>query len=142
MSLTDQQRKFVRFYVESGKPTESARRAGYSEKNATKAAGEMLHGNKKVIAAIQEARDGKTKAYDLVAAMLEASAAYDVANEEGNATAMLAATKLKSQLMKLLDDRPVGAAFQIVFSGIDDQKTTVSIVQPSINALTGSNESE
>ncbi len=144
MSLTDQQKKFVRYYVETGKPTESARRAGYSTRNATKAAAHMIKDSPNVMTAIEEAKTLKGKAtnYDLERAMAEAAEAYVVASEEGNASAMLAATKLKSQLMKLLDDRPVGAAFQIVFSGIDDAKTTVSIVQPSISALTGTNEPE
>ncbi len=143
MSLTDQQKKFVRYFVESGKPTESARRAGYSIKNATKAAAHMIKESPNVMEAIDEARALKSKAsnYDLEMAMREADDAYIVAKDDGNAPAMLTATKLKAQLMKILDDKPAQAQFQIMISGIGggEEKTVVSVTQslPSVNLLTG-----
>ncbi len=142
--LTDQQKKFVRYYVETGKPTESARRAGYSEKNSSKAAAHMLKESPNVMQAIEELRElkGRASNYDLEAAMKEADDAYIVARDDGNAPAMLTATKLKAQLMKILDDKPVGAQFQIMISGIGQEspKTVISVIQPSVTALTGDKE--
>ncbi len=140
MSLTEKQKLFIKYYIETGKPKRSAVLAGYSEGNASKAAREMLKENVHVMRAlrdIREAKDAPKKEYDLAAAMAEADEAYIIAKSTENPTAMLGAAKLKAQLMKILDDRPVGAAFQIVFSGIDDQKTVVSVVQPAVKALTG-----
>lgn len=149
MSLNDQQKKFVRYYVESGRAAESARKAGYSKKNASKASSQMIHENPKTMVAIEELRTLKSKAsnYDLEAAMKEADDAYIVARDDGNAPAMLTATKLKAQLMKILDDKPAGAAFQINISGIggdDGQKTVVNVTQtlPGINTLTGDGDGE
>lgn len=140
--MTDRQKAFIKFYIESGKPRDAAIRAGYAPKNASKAAADMLKRNIEIMKAIQEIRDGKVTApkdYDLAAAMAEADEAIAIAKATENAASFLAAVKLKAQLMKILDDRPVGAAFQIVFSGIDDNRTVVSVVPPK---LTGSDEPE
>lgn len=147
MSLTERQKNFVKFYIESGKPRESAIKAGYAPKNASKAAGEMLRENKAVMAAIQSVREAGEKAldYDLRAAMREAEEAKELAKVTNNPAAYLAAVKLKAQLMKILDDKPQGAAFQVVISGIggpDEQKTVVSVTPPSLNSLIGRDEEE
>lgn len=145
MSLTEQQKKFIKFYIESGKPRESALKAGYAPKSASKTASYMLKENKSVMAAIQEIRESKDKPkkeYDLQAAMAEADEAIAIAKATDNAASFLAAVKLKAQLMKILDDRPQGAAFQIMISGIgdsldSDQKAVIKIIQPAANILTG-----
>lgn len=145
MSLTPQQKKFIEYYVESGKQRQSAVKAGYAPKNASKAAGLMLKHNKEVIAAIEEARAKRADptAYDLAAAMTETDQAISMAKSTGNATAYLAGIKQKAMLMKLLDDRPASAAFQINISGIGDgEKTVISVRQPSVGLLTGDGEDE
>lgn len=142
MALTERQKQFIKFYVESGKPRDAAIRAGYAPKNASGAAADLLKRNQFVMKALQDIREGKDKPkgeYNLEAAMAEADEAIQIAKATENAASFLAAVKLKAQLMKILDDRPAGAAFQIVFSGIDDNRTVVSVVPPK---LTGSDEPE
>lgn len=150
MSLTDRQKLFIKYYMESGKPTDSAARAGYSGKNATKAAADLLKRNKEVMKAIQDIREGKTgnpEDYTLASAMREADEAISIAKATDNAASFLAAVKLKAQLMKILDDKPVTAAFQIQISGIsdggDDRKTVVNVIhKPSLRLTGGEDEKE
>lgn len=143
MSLTEQQKKFIKFYIESGKPKESALKAGYAPKSASKSAHSLLKHNKEVMAALQEIRENKDKPkneYDLKAAMAEADEAIAIAKATDNAASFLAAVKLKAQLMKILDDRPQGAMFQIQISGIGDGGATpavINVIQPSANPLIG-----
>lgn len=145
MSLTEQQKKFIKFYIESGRPKESALKAGYAVKSASKSAHNLLKHSKEVMAALQEIRENKDKPkneYDLKAAMAEADEAIAIAKATDNAASFLAAVKLKAQLMKILDDRPSGAQFQINISGIggnDGEKTLINViqVQPGVNLLTG-----
>lgn len=145
MSLNAQQKKFIDFYIKTGKPKESAIKAGYSPKSASSIARDLLTEHRGVMAEIQEIRDRKgqpRKAYDLQAAMDEADEAIVIAKETGNAAAFLAAVKLKAQLMKILDDKPAGSAFQINISGINDNgpKTVINVSQPNVKSLTGDDE--
>ncbi len=143
--MTEQQKKFIKFYVESGKPKESAIKAGYSSKSASSTARDLLTENKEVMAALKDIRENKNqpkKEYDLEAAMAEADEAIAIAKATDNAASFLAAVKLKAQLMKILDDRPVGASFQVMISGIggEEQKTVVEVRQPTVNSLTGGSD--
>lgn len=134
--MTDRQKLFIKFYIESGKPRDAAIRAGYAPKNASKAAADMLKRNVEIMNAIQEIRDGKVTApkdYDLTAAMAEADEAIAIARTTENAASFITAVKLKAQLMKILDDKPAGAQFMIQISGIGggEEKTVVSVAQAS-----------
>jgi phage terminase small subunit len=138
MALTDRQKLFIKFYIESGNARGSAIKAGYSEGNASKAARELLKENVHVMRALRDIREAPPKVpeeYNLKAAMAEADEAIAIARTTENAASFITAVKLKAQLMKILDDKPAGAQFQIMISGIGgaEEKTVVSVAQAGLS---------
>lgn len=139
--LNDMQKEFLRRYLKTGRAKESAILAGYSPASAKKTAADMLKNNLTIRGEVERQRSKGVEAaageYDLAAAMKEADEAIQIAKDDGNAAALATLIKLKAQMMKILDDRPQGANFQIMISGIDDggQKTVISVQQPA--AITG-----
>jgi phage terminase small subunit len=104
--LTHKQAAFCREYVCDSNGTQSAIRAGYSERTAQEQASQMLALDH-IDAEVKRLQEEIASANNVTVAtlLIEAEQARAIAKEAGNAGAMVAATTLKARLCGLLVDR-------------------------------------
>ena len=135
MRLKPSHQIFVEHYLKTGNGAESSRVAGYSEKNATNSAAQLLK-HPTIKAALAEARAGAVVAasYGLDAAMRETDLAIEFAKLTKNANAMVKAIELKTKLNGLLVERVEHkvAGFVISISGIDDLDKLPEAARPNL----------
>ena len=105
MPLDERQRRFVQFVAKGIPLKDAARQAGYSEAYSRKTRHLMKHpGIARELAFIQ--RETRIAlAYDVQAAMREASQAIEFAKQHKNANAYVKGVELRAKLSGLLIDR-------------------------------------
>ncbi|MBK8157375.1 MAG: terminase small subunit [Rhodospirillaceae bacterium] len=114
--LSPQQLMFVQHVVAGDNAAAAARKAGYAPHYAARAHDRLIHGNKKIAAAIDEAREKLRQNTTYTAERMLELIAIDIefAREKGNAMAIIKGRELSSKIAGLLVDRVQIEAVSIV----------------------------
>lgn len=143
-NLRTKHAKFVEHYLKTGNGAQSAKIAGYSEKNAAQRASILLK-SPQIQLALKEARAGSIVAssYSLDVAMKETDDCIEFARATKNANAMIKAIELKTKLNGLLIEKHEvkQAGFIINITGIDDIPKLQEAKRPDFTAIEGDDDS-